>query len=76
MARIQVRRYWKRYLTKAKYRYEAYYIYVPKPIAKEFLNIDFSFRKIGSFIVIAPTDFEIDRKALSLNESEQTHVEE
>ena len=64
MTKIQVRRYWKRYLTKARYRYEAYYIYVPKRIAEEFLNMELSVRKVGPFIVIAPRDIDVDKQSL------------
>jgi len=60
MVKIQVRQYWKHYLTKAKYRYKTYYVYVPKHIAEQFLNIDLSIRKIGPFIVIAPREVQIE----------------
>jgi hypothetical protein len=62
MAKIQVRRYWKRYLTKARYRCEAYYIYVPRRIAQEFLNMELSVRKVGPFIVIVPQDIEVGKQ--------------
>lgn len=75
MAKIQVRRYWKRYLTKARYRYEAYYVYVPKRIAEEFLNMELSVRKVGPFIVIAPRDIDVDKQALCLKEGQQFHLE-
>lgn len=69
MPKIQVRRYWKRYLTKARYRYEAYYIYIPKRIAGEFLSIELSVRKVGPFIVIAPRDIDIEKQSLSPEET-------
>lgn len=53
-------------MTKAKYRYEAYYIYVPKRIAKEFLNMELSIRKIGPFIVIAPRDIDVEKQPLTM----------
>lgn len=62
MAKMQVRRYWKRYLTKARYHCQVYFIYVPKPIAEQFLNMELSIRKVGPIIVVAPKGLEIAKE--------------
>ncbi len=66
MSRIQVKKYRKRYLTENKGNYlcEAYYLYLPKRIARPLLGKDLRIIPQGSGILIEPVDLHREDKLL------------
>ena len=59
MVRIRPVWYWKRYLTKSRYRYKRYLLYLPKTIGDRVdTTIDYVVRLFGPAIVLLPRGLE------------------
>ena len=57
LARIQIKTYYKAYMTgrKATYRYQAYYLYLPRRVAEPLIGRDLRITTVGSGILIEPS---------------------
>jgi len=55
MPRVRVIYYWKKYLTKARYRYKRYILLLPKSIGDQVdTSIDYEVKLVDKLIVITP----------------------
>lgn len=77
MVRIQLVRYWKRYLTKSRYRYRRYFFYVPLRVGDLLdRSVDYDVRLFGPFVVFVPRgmDFSLSMLEKSKNGNLQFHA--